>query len=123
MEFVFLEAEAMGQVFRIPVVTRRRMWLAFAIAVVADAVQLALGPLGWTFFDQIIDVIAMVLLTLVIGFHPLFLPTFLLEFFPVVDMLPTWTGCVAVVVALRRRAPQSIPAPPVSSPPPDTIDI
>jgi hypothetical protein len=35
-----------------------------------------------------------------IGFHPLLLPTSVLEFLPLADMLPTWTGCVAIVVAL-----------------------
>jgi hypothetical protein len=26
-----------------------------------------------------------------------------IEFLPVADVLPTWTGCVGLVVALRRR--------------------
>ena len=42
--------------------------------------------------------------SLILGFHPLFLPTFVLEFIPVADMLPTWTGCVVVAASLRRRA-------------------
>jgi hypothetical protein len=33
----------------------------------------------------------------------LLLPTALLEFIPVVDWLPTWTGCVLVVIARRKR--------------------
>jgi hypothetical protein len=44
----------------------------------------------------------------------LLLPTFVLEFLPVADMLPAWTGCVAVVIALRKRQqdpPQQPPAP------------
>ena len=79
--------------------------LAYAIAVSADALQLLLGPLGWAFADEIIDVAAMVLLVRILGFHPLLLPTFVLELLPVADLLPTWTGCVAIVIALRRRAP------------------
>jgi hypothetical protein len=67
-----------------------------------DALQLLLGPLGWTFTDEILDVAAMILTWAIIGFHPLLLPTFALEFLPAVDMLPTWTGCVALVVALRK---------------------
>src|SRR6267142_267494 len=31
------------------------------------------------------------------------LPTLVLEFVPFTDMLPTWTGCVALVVRARRR--------------------
>ena len=46
---------------------------------------------------------AMILAWQVLGFHPLLLPTFALELLPVTDLLPTWTGCVAVVVALRKR--------------------
>jgi hypothetical protein len=38
-----------------------------------------------------------------IGFHPLLLPTFVLEFVPLTDMLPTWTGCVALVMRARKR--------------------
>jgi hypothetical protein len=113
----------MSRLFRIPLLTRRRIWLAFVIAVVADGIQLILGPPGWIFFDQAVDVMAMSLLTLVVGFHPLFLPTFLLEFFPMVDMLPTWTGCVAVVVALRRKQPPPNPVPPPEPPPTRVIDI
>jgi hypothetical protein len=55
----------------------------------------------------------MVLVSALVGFHPLLLPTFVLEFIPLVDMLPTWTGCVAAVVLMRRR--QSVPPP--NSPP------
>jgi hypothetical protein len=47
----------------------------------------------------------------VIGFHPLLLPTFVLELLPVTDLLPTWTGCVALIVALRRKQEPPPPAP------------
>jgi hypothetical protein len=86
-----------------PVLTRERVWLAFVVAVVADGLQLLLGPLGWLVLDEVIDLLAMGLSCWLLGFHPLFLPTFVLQVLPVVDMLPTWTGCVAVVVALRKR--------------------
>jgi hypothetical protein len=45
----------------------------------------------------------MVVVSRLIGFHPLLLPTFALEFVPLTDMLPTWTGCVALVVRSRKR--------------------
>ena len=89
--------------FRNPVLTRNRIRLAYAVAIAADALQLLLGPLGWVFADQMIDILAMILTTVTIGFHPLLLPAFVLEFLPMVDMLPTWTGCVALVVSLRKR--------------------
>jgi hypothetical protein len=42
-----------------------------------------------------------VVISRLIGFHPLLLPTFVLEFVPLTDMLPTWTGCVALVMVWR----------------------
>jgi hypothetical protein len=83
--------------------TKNRVRLAYAVAVVADLAQLLLGPFGLTLADEVLDVVAMGVTSWLIGFHPLLLPTFVLELFPVVDLLPTWTGCVGLVVALRRR--------------------
>lgn len=83
--------------------------LALAVAVVADGAQLLLGPLGWAFGDQIIDVVAMLLVSGLIGFHWLLLPSFVLELIPAVDELPTWTACVAAVIALRRRRERVLP--------------
>jgi hypothetical protein len=91
------------------VLTRKRIFLAFAVAVLADALQIVLGPLGWVLPDEIIDVLVMVVTVWALGFHPLLLPTFIVELFPVVDMLPTWTACVAAVVFLRRREQPTVP--------------
>jgi hypothetical protein len=91
-----------------PILTRNRVRLAYAIAIVTDALQLILGPLGWLGADEVLDVAAMILTWRVIGFHPLLLPTFVIKMLPVADLLPTWTGCVALVVALRRKQ-QTIP--------------
>ena len=84
-------------------VTRADIRLAYAIAVTVDIAQFLLGPFGWAGFDEILDAIAMLLVSRLIGVHPLLLPTFVLEFVPLTDMLPTWTGCVALVVRARRR--------------------
>ena len=84
-------------------VTRADVRLAYAIAVSVDAAQFLLGPFGWVGFDEILDAAAMIIVSRLIGFHPLLLPTFVLEFVPFTDMLPTWTGCVALVVRARRR--------------------
>lgn len=88
---------------RSSVLTRTQVRLAYGIAATTDVLQFALGPLGWAFADEILDVVAMTLVWRVLGFHPLLLPTFVIEFLPVTDMLPTWTGCVALVVAARKR--------------------
>ena len=85
------------------VLTRPRIRSAYGIAIVTDVLQFALGPLGWAFADEILDVLAMILTTRVLGFHPLLLPTFVLELVPVADLLPTWTGCVALLIAIRRK--------------------
>jgi hypothetical protein len=86
-----------------PELTRWRVALALVIAMSADAIQIFLGPLGWPFADEFIDVVTMFATTLLVGFHVLLLPTFIIEFIPVVGMLPTWTGCLVAVIAMRRR--------------------
>lgn len=100
--------------FTAPLLTRRRIVAAYTVAVVTDGVQLLLGPLGWAGGDEILDVAATLVETWLLGFHPLLLPTFVVEFLPVADLLPTWTGCVALVVALRKKhqhAPEGPPTP------------
>lgn len=81
-----------------------------------DLLELLLGPFGWAFADELLDLTAMILIWRSIGFHLLLLPTFALEFLPVADMLPTWTGCVAIVVALRRRQQAGMSPPPGDGP-------
>ncbi len=100
------------------VLTPTRIRTAYAVAVAADLLQLLLGPIGWAGVDIAVDVAAMVATSRLLGFHPLLLPTFVLELFPVADLLPTWTGCMALVVALRKK--QHAPPPPESG---QVIDV
>lgn len=86
-----------------PAITQSRARAAYGVAVAADLLQFAMGPFGWAFADEILDVVAMLATSRLIGFHPLLLPTFVIEFVPVADLLPTWTGCVALVLAMRRK--------------------
>ncbi len=99
-----------------PVLTRSRIWLAYAVAATADVLQFALGPLGFAFADEALDVTAMILEWRLIGFHPLLLPTFVLEFVPVADLVPAWTACVALVIALRRKQEHALQPPPAPGP-------
>jgi hypothetical protein len=115
--------EKLNSLFRAPQITRKRMFLALAIAVAADGLQLLLGPLGWAFIDQIIDGVAMILLSWVIGFHILFLPTFVIELVPVLEDLPTWTACTAAVIALRKREQRNASPAPPEKPDKPVIDI
>ncbi len=101
------------RVLSTPMLTPGRVRQAYAVAVVTDVLQFALGPLGWAGADEALDIAATFLIWRILGFHPLLLPTFVIELLPISDMLPTWTGCVALVVALRRR--QQINPPPPGS--------
>lgn len=104
--------DKLNNLYRPARLSRRRMLLAVALAMAADALQI---PLQVPPFPEIIDVVAMVLTSVTIGFHVLLLPTFAVEFIPGVDLLPTWTGCVMAVIVLRQREEKSKSTPP---PPP-----
>ena len=100
-----------SRVLQAPRITRVRVALALGVAVITDALQFGLGPLGWVIVDQGLDLVAMVLTTWILGFHILLLPTFVVKLVPVVDELPTWTACVIAVIALRKRDQALQPAP------------
>jgi hypothetical protein len=108
--------EKLNSAFPAPVITKRRMFLAMVVAVVADGLQFLLLPFEWTFLESAVDVVAMALTMRILGFHLLLLPTFVIEFIPFVDVIPTWTACAAAVIALRKRE-QNRPPPPSPSPP------
>ncbi len=105
-----------------PVLSRRRIVLGCAVAVVADLLQLGfgiiMGPMGMISVDEAIDVCAMVAETLILGYHPLFLPTFLAKAVPVLDLVPSWTGCTLLVIAMRRKQTAAAPAAATAAPPP-----
>ena len=92
-----------SSLFDVPLLTPRRVRLAYAVAVGTDVLQFALGPFGWAFADEILDVIATIVTWRLLGFHFLLLPTFAIELLPLTDLLPTWTGCVALVIAHRKK--------------------
>jgi hypothetical protein len=103
--------ENLRQIIRAPSLTRTRIFFALAVAITADGLQFLLGPFGWAFADQAIDVVAMVLTMGILGFHILLLPTFVVELIPVIEDFPTWTACVTAVIALRKRGQQNNPSP------------
>lgn len=71
----------------------------------ADALQIGVFP--WFMegllspANAILDVIVAVLMILLVGWHIAFLPTFLIEQLPFVDLAPTWT--LAVFLATRHK--------------------
>jgi hypothetical protein len=100
-------SDKLNRLLRVPRLTRTRIILALAIAMVADGLQLLLGLLPLA--DQVIDVMVMLMTSWVIGFHWLLLPTFAVEFVPLLEELPTWTACVVAVIALRKREQRASP--------------
>jgi hypothetical protein len=98
------------RVFEVRDLTPARVRMAYGIAAFTDIAQVLMGPAGWALADEILDVAAMLLISRLIGFHALLLPTFVLELVPLADLLPTWTAAVALVVALRRQR-RNIPPP------------
>jgi hypothetical protein len=92
--------EKMKRLFQVRPLTNARMALALAVALAADGLQLC--TVGVPPFDYIIDVAAMILVSRLIGFHFLLLPSFLIELVPF-EVLPTWTACTGAVIALRKR--------------------
>ena len=85
-----------------PLLTPRRVWIARALAVVVDLAQVALLPAELTPLNNGVDVATAVAMLGLVGWHWAFLPTFLAELVPFVDLVPTWT--LAVMFATRGRA-------------------
>ncbi len=82
-----------------------RIWAARALAVAADGIQIFAVP---AFFggaasplNDALDLVAGAAFVLLLGWHFAFLPTFIAELIPVVDIFPTWTA--AVLFATRGR--------------------
>lgn len=85
--------------------TRRR--IALAIAIAADAGQIAILPVFFSGIaspiDDVVDVVVGILMIVLLGWHLAFLPSFVLELLPGVDLFPTWTIAVLVATRARRR--------------------
>ena len=113
-----------------PQLTRRRVVAAFTIAVIADILEfpitaaenLSMGALlvPSEAADVFLDCVVMAAMTKLLGFHWLFLPSFLVEVVPELDLLPTWVGCVAYVVWQRKK---EVPPPLAQLSRPDAIDV
>jgi len=94
--------------------TPRRVLIARVLAVAVDLAQFALLPAELTPLNNVVDVLTGVAMLGLVGWHWAFLPTFLAELVPFVDLVPSWT--LAVMFATRGpKAPDSPGAPP---PPP-----
>ena len=74
---------------------------ALTIAVLADAIQVGVFPLfgagALSPLDDLLDVAVAWLLTKLLGWHWAFLPTFVAELVPGLDLVPSWTLAVIYV--------------------------
>jgi hypothetical protein len=77
-----------------------RIWLARGIAVAADALEMIVFP---AFIPGIaspladaVDVAVAILLTLLVGWHIAFIPSFVIKLLPFADLAPTWTVAIAI---------------------------
>ena len=76
----------------------KRKTVAFAIAAAADVLQLAVFPAfsegAFSPFEDVLDVVVAIALTVTLGFHYRLALAFLLELVPGADLFPTWTAVV-----------------------------
>jgi hypothetical protein len=81
-----------------------RIRTARVIAVCADLVQIGFpyifGEGFFSPFENVLDAAVCVAMTLLVGWHFAFLPSFVVKLVPVLDLAPTWT--IAVFIATRR---------------------
>ena len=91
--------------------TKTRIRAAIAVAVIVDALQIGLQATGpfQMLLDWPLDLLMAALMTGIVGFHWAFLPTFLAEAVPWLDVVPTWT--LAVIFATRGRGEVNAEAP------------
>jgi hypothetical protein len=96
--------------------------LAWLVAIVADALQIAALPFfaegGLSPLDTVLDLTVAVVLTKLLGWHWAFLPTLAVELVPGMDLFPTWTAAVFFVTRQRVRTsePEILPPGPAPAP-------
>jgi hypothetical protein len=104
-----------------PRLTQNRIILAFAVAIVADVIQFPITAVTATgifsipgeLADFVLDCFVMVATCFLLGFHWALLPSLFVELVPGLDLLPTWTACVAFVVWQRKKEQAAPPPRPV----------
>lgn len=95
--------------------TPGRVKAARMIAVAADLIQIGGFSIFWqgiaSPFDDVLDVVVGAALTWLLGWHWSFLPSFIAELVPGLDLIPTWT--VAVLLATRGQGAVEVEAEPM----------
>jgi hypothetical protein len=85
-----------------------RLRVAFLLAILADALQLAVIPMFVEGAESpaadIVDVAVAAAMFFLLGWHWEFLPSFAAKLIPGVDLVPLWTLAVANVYRKAKRA-------------------
>lgn len=105
-----------------PPLSKTRLRVAWALALAVDAIQIpstATGPLGW-FIGAGLDLVTMGIMWSLLGFHWAFLPSFVTEALPYLNLAPFWT--LAVALATRGRGPGSSGSPGAEADPPRRLN-
>lgn len=98
-------------------ITKTRARIALGLAILVDVVQIAIQTTGpfQILVDWPLDLLTALAMMALVGFHWAFLPTFLAEAVPWLDVVPTWT--LAVLYATRAREVVKTEAPKDVTPP------
>lgn len=104
----------------------RRVRTARIVAIVADLLQIVCFPIfmaGWVSpLDDVVDVAVALVLVRLVGWHVAFVPSFIAEIVPGLDLIPTWTAAVWLatrgkgVARPARAAGEDRPSDPRSRP-------
>jgi hypothetical protein len=82
--------------------------LAWAVAIAADAIQIAAFPLfvegAISPADSLLDLIVAFVMIRLLGWHWAFLPTAAAKLIPAADLFPTWTAAVWFVTRQQVKA-------------------
>jgi hypothetical protein len=92
--------------------SRSRLRVAWILAVVVDVIQFptaVAGPLGWL-LGAGLDLVTMAVMWGLLGFHWAFLPSFVTEGIPYLNLAPLWT--LAVAIATRGSGETALSSPP-----------
>lgn len=80
---------------------------ALIVALAADAIQIVLLPVfspgALSPAADVIDVIVGIVMVRLLGWHVAFLPSFIAELIPFVDLFPSWTLAVLFVGRAKRH--------------------
>src|SRR5262249_42014982 len=103
--------------------TPQRIWAARVIAMAADLAQVAIFPAfsegALSPINDVVDVAVAGALSALLGWHWVFLPSFLSELIPMWDLVPTWTAAVWYVTSgmTPGEGPPAVRVEPPSPPP------